>query len=74
MQSAITDIISLEARERGNGLTDHVRWSNPGEESGTKIEARVIYERQAPRGDHGGLGEAGREGRKPGKVASRAKS
>ena len=51
-----------------------MRWSNPGEESGTKIEVCVIYERQAPRGDHGGLGEAGREGRKPGKVASRAKS
>lgn len=74
LQSTVTDIISLEARERGNGLTGRVRWSNPGEESETKIVARVIYERQAPRGDHGGLGEAGREGRKPGKVASRAKS
>ena len=74
MQSPVTDISSLETGERRNGLTDHVRWSNPGEESGTKIEVCVIYERQVPRGDHGGLGEAGREGRKPGKVASQAKS
>ena len=46
LQSTVTDIISLEARERGNGLTGRVRWSNPGEESETKIVASVIYERQ----------------------------